>query len=113
MGFSTRHRWQSANNAKREDIKHYVSTASVAADMLALTEEHGAWRQPEAKRTLAATSFGRLSPDIIVPQNLRHKVDGELTQYWGSPMGPFSETRSPQCTLRGFTDSFSIVCSEV
>lgn len=76
-----------ASNAGPEDIKHYVSTASVATDMLALTEAHGAWREAEAKRLLATSTCRRLTPDIIVPENLRHKVDGELIQYWGFSYG--------------------------
>lgn len=34
------------------DIKHFVSTASVARDMLELVERHGEWREGEAKRMI-------------------------------------------------------------
>jgi len=76
-----------AANAGREDIKRYVSTASVATDMLALTEAHGAWREAESKKLLAATLPGRLAAEITLPENLRHDKDNEKINYWGFSYG--------------------------
>lgn len=66
-----------------DDIKHYVSTASVAADLLALTEAHGAWRESEAERLLSAGPRGLRS----TPQALLHKAGEERVQYYGFSYG--------------------------
>lgn len=64
-----------------EDIKHFVSTASAATDMLQLTEAHGLWREQEAKRLLSKGSGGKVA--VKVPQSLKHRPGQEKIQYWG------------------------------
>lgn len=73
------------------DIKHYVSTAYVAADMLRLIEAHGAWRHEEARRLLAA-SVGRGAVigrhmETEIPPHLQYVPGKEKIQYWGSSYG--------------------------
>jgi pimeloyl-ACP methyl ester carboxylesterase len=70
-----------------EDIKRFVTTASVATDMIRLTEAHGAWREKEAKRLLAK-SLGKHSA-IIVPDRVKYKPSKELIQYWGFSYGTY------------------------
>lgn len=72
--------------AGQEDIKRFVTTASVATDMLKLGEAHGAWREKEAKRLLAK-SFGKHGSAISVPDTLKHKPSKEGIQYWGFSYG--------------------------
>ncbi|KAK5726866.1 hypothetical protein LTR15_002756 [Elasticomyces elasticus] len=63
------------------DIKKYVTTASVARDMLEIVERHGEWRETEAKRLLASTDD--------VPTDLMYKPQGEKIQYWGFSYGTY------------------------
>lgn len=66
------------------DIKQYVSTASVARDMIEIIERHGEWREKEADRILN----GDLCPgrrgkgSVAVPETLKHQVDKEKINYW-------------------------------
>lgn len=71
-----------------EDIKRFVTTASVATDMLRLVEAHGAWREREAKRLLAK-SFGKHGSVVQVPDALKYKPGEERIQYWGFSYGTF------------------------
>ena len=61
---------RSCTKVGAEDIKRYVSTASLAEDLLALTEAHGACREREAARVLSARSEGL----ECILQALRHWV---------------------------------------
>ncbi|KAF2459900.1 TAP-like protein-domain-containing protein, partial [Lineolata rhizophorae] len=81
------------------DIKKYMTTASVARDMLELAEQHGAWRENEAARLLSESrqhSECRGRPQgaaparsIEVPEHLRYKPDEEAVQYWGFSYGTY------------------------
>jgi pimeloyl-ACP methyl ester carboxylesterase len=66
------------------DIKKYVTTASVASDMVSLVEAHGEWREREARKELQA-----LDTQAIVPQALQHKSGKEKIQYWGFSYGTY------------------------
>lgn len=68
-----------------DDIKHFVSTASVATDMVRLTEAHGSWREQEAKRLLWK-GCGRHNT-VDVPSALAYTPGNEMIQYWGFSYG--------------------------
>lgn len=76
------------------DIRKYVTTASVARDMLEIVEKHGEWREKEAKRLLVATS--RCGKHTVlagaqseVPDALIYKPGQEKIQYWGFSYGTY------------------------
>lgn len=80
------------------DMRKYVTTASVATDMLEIAEKHGEWRHKEAKRLLslengAPCGKSRLtkfvSPEVQVPESLSYKPSGEMLQYWGFSYGTY------------------------
>jgi hypothetical protein len=82
-------RWQSCSLPVEEgevDIKKYVSTASVARDMLEIVERHGEWREKEARRILespehcSSSLHGRSQVDV--PESLKHKHGKEKINYW-------------------------------
>ena len=83
-------RWQSCSlpvDEGESDIKKYVSTASVARDMLEIVERHGEWREKEARRILEnphceSLEYGRSPSDIL--QSLEHEKGGEKINYWVS-----------------------------
>jgi len=74
---------RSCAKADSDDIKRYVSTAFVAADLLALTEAHGTWREREAARLISARTVALR----FMPQTLRHRVGEEKIQYYGFSYG--------------------------
>lgn len=86
-------RWESCSLPVGEgevDIKKYVSTASVARDMLEIVEKHGEWREKEAWRLLELQqscggwpSEDDGSPSHIL-ESLRHKPGKEKINYWVS-----------------------------
>ncbi|TKA74423.1 hypothetical protein B0A55_06219, partial [Friedmanniomyces simplex] len=63
------------------DIRKYVTTASVARDMLEIVERHGEWREAEARRLLGTAAS--------IPPTLLYKPSGEKIQYWGFSYGTF------------------------
>lgn len=67
------------------DIRKYVTTASVARDMLEIVEKHGAWREKEAKRLLSERTFCKKSKAAMseVPRSVLYKPGEEKIQYWG------------------------------
>lgn len=67
--------------AGQPDMKRYVSTASVARDMVSLIEAHGEWREKEAKRVLF--HGGEVS------ETLKYKPGEEKLQYWGFSYGTY------------------------
>ncbi|GAB7353111.1 hypothetical protein MBLNU459_g3652t1 [Dothideomycetes sp. NU459] len=60
-----------------EISKRYVSTASVARDMLGIVQAHGQWREKEASRL----SYAK------VKESLKYKPGKEKIQYWGFSYG--------------------------
>ena len=87
-------RWQSCSLPVPEggiDIKKYVSTASVARDMLEIVERHGEWREKEARRLLqherhcdesSSDEIGSTSNDVI--ERVKYKPGKEKINYWVS-----------------------------
>ncbi|KAK0935492.1 hypothetical protein LTR29_012965 [Friedmanniomyces endolithicus] len=63
------------------DIRKYVTTASVARDMLEIIERHGEWREKEARRLLGCVTS--------VPSTLLYKSSEEKIQYWGFSYGTY------------------------
>ena len=76
---------------QKHDIKLYGSTASVARDMLELTERHGKWRDLEIRSQLGRGSC-RVSTAQELPghlQSLRYRPNEEKILYWGFSYGSF------------------------
>ena len=71
---------QSCSTVEDDDIKHFVSTASVARDMLGIIEAHGAWREKEATR---------LSRGRQISSRLSYRPGKELLQYMGFSYGTY------------------------
>ncbi|KAI7155612.1 hypothetical protein KC349_g6831 [Hortaea werneckii] len=76
------------------DIRKYVTTASVARDMLEIVERHGEWREGEAKRELNPSAgcgmyLRRAAAQIEVPPKLAYKPGRERLQYWGFSYGTY------------------------
>ncbi|EME39740.1 hypothetical protein DOTSEDRAFT_94840, partial [Dothistroma septosporum NZE10] len=70
------------------DIKEYMSTSSVATDMLSLIEAHGGWREREAKR-LFAGGCPRRAAQTDAPHDLKYRPGKEKIQYWGFSYGSY------------------------
>ncbi|KXT03856.1 hypothetical protein AC578_8945 [Pseudocercospora eumusae] len=70
------------------DIKEYMSTASVARDMVSLIEAHGEWREREA-RHLLSHNCRRGGAPADVPESLAYKAGREKIQYWGFSYGSY------------------------
>ncbi|KAF7192491.1 putative hydrolase [Pseudocercospora fuligena] len=70
------------------DIKEYMSTASVARDMVSLIEAHGEWREREAK-SLLSPKCRRGGAVANVPESLVYKAGKEKIQYWGFSYGSY------------------------
>lgn len=70
------------------DIKKYVSTASVAADMVHIVERHGEWREAEAKHLMSVKhqSERRL---MDIPESLKYRAGEEKINYWGFSYGTY------------------------
>jgi pimeloyl-ACP methyl ester carboxylesterase len=85
----------SGYNDDGDDIKQYVSTASVARDMLELVEKHGQWREQEAQRLLhgGCSRWRRLIPRsmqrIEVPVPIQYQPGEEKIQYYGLSYGSY------------------------
>ncbi|KAK5135462.1 hypothetical protein LTR08_005250 [Meristemomyces frigidus] len=83
------------------DMRRFVTTASVARDMLEVVEKHGAWREAEAKRLLNPVHVKSCSgkaltqkvkpvvEDNKVPSALLYKPGQERLQYWGFSYGTY------------------------
>ncbi|KAK5125398.1 hypothetical protein LTR85_000507 [Meristemomyces frigidus] len=80
------------------DMRKYVTTASVATDMLMIVEKHGQWREQEAKRLLNSGSAAHCgksrltkvaSPEVQVPEAVTYKPGEEKIQYWGFSYGTY------------------------
>ncbi|OCL08454.1 hypothetical protein AOQ84DRAFT_293120, partial [Glonium stellatum] len=79
-----------------DDIKQFITTASVARDMVELIEKHGEWKQAEAQRLLSQASAssaqsrktGHCQPPNL-PPHLLYKPGEEKLQYWGFSYGTF------------------------
>lgn len=76
-------------------VKQYVSTASVARDMLELVEKHGEWREREAQRLLHGerSHWRRLIPRSMqrvgIPLALQYQPGEEKLQYYGLSYGSY------------------------
>lgn len=76
------------------DIRRYITTASVARDMVSLIEAHGEWREQEAAQLLGkgcACQKARKTgePCSVVPESLRYIKGEEKIQYWGFSYGTY------------------------
>ncbi|KAF2158433.1 hypothetical protein M409DRAFT_71646 [Zasmidium cellare ATCC 36951] len=76
------------------DIRKYMTTMSVARDMVSIIEAHGEWREQEAARLLRQKRACRTSRNIgqsctLVPESLRYIRGREKIQYWGFSYGTY------------------------
>lgn len=74
------------------DIRKYMSTASVARDMLEIVERHGQWREREARRVLKHQKQPCGSHERSIAETLeavRYKPGAEKIQYWGFSYGSY------------------------
>ncbi|EMD00605.1 hypothetical protein BAUCODRAFT_61119 [Baudoinia panamericana UAMH 10762] len=65
------------------DMRKYVTTASVARDMLEIVEKHGEWREKESRRILG------LAARTPVPNSLVYQRGQEKILYWGFSYGTY------------------------
>ncbi|SMY23743.1 unnamed protein product [Zymoseptoria tritici ST99CH_1A5] len=70
------------------DVKSFVTTASVARDMVELVEAHGKWREREAKKVLQ-TNTRSSGMQHGVPEALKYEPGKEKIQYWGFSYGTY------------------------
>jgi len=83
------------NNYDGDEVKQYVSTASVARDMLELVEKHGEWREREAQKLLhgGCSNWRRLLPAsmqrVEVPAAIQYQPGEEKIQYYGVSYGSY------------------------
>ncbi|KAM0721053.1 hypothetical protein Q7P37_003339 [Cladosporium fusiforme] len=91
-------RWQGCSKVHGHDdsnIKQYISTASVARDMLEIVERHGEWREKEAESLLQSTKFSWLRPftrcnsRAKTPAPLQHHHGKEKILYYGMSYGSY------------------------
>ena len=84
------------SNVSEDSIHHYVSTASVARDMVELTEAHGRWREKESAKleSRARARAGRRSQTPALPAvaHLKYRPGEEKIQYWGFSYGSYLGT---------------------
>jgi len=74
-------------NVGDESIQRYLTTASVARDMLEIVEAHGRWREREAQSLLTTAYI-----DSSQYQHLRYTPGTEKIQYWGFSYGSYLGT---------------------
>nr|POF15202.1 putative hydrolase [Quercus suber] len=79
------------------DIRSFVSTVSVARDLLEIMERHGQWREKEAKRILKyrrpssySSVQNKSAADIL--ESVRYQRGAEMIQYWGFSYGTYLGT---------------------
>ena len=77
-----------------DDIKQFITTASVARDMIELIERHGEWKESEARRLISQEAAVRNRKTGLcqlpgLPQYLAYKPGEEKLQYWGFSYGTF------------------------
>lgn len=77
-----------------DDIKQFITTASVARDMVELIERHGEWKESEARRLISQEAAARNRKTGLcqlpgLPQHLTYKPGEEKLQYWGFSYGTF------------------------
>lgn len=77
-----------------DDIKQFITTASVARDMVELIERHGEWKEFEARRLISQEAAARNRKTGLyqlpgLPQHLAYKPGEEKLQYWGFSYGTF------------------------
>lgn len=71
-----------------KDVGRFVSTASVARDIIEIAEKHGAWRQAEAKRLVEQQHLNQIDQRRIYDRTAYRK-DQEKVLYWGWSYGTF------------------------
>jgi hypothetical protein len=69
------------------DIKRYMTTASVARDMVSLVDAHGLWRQKESLRLKKENGKRRSNPSESKPWEYHYGL--EKLQYWGFSYGTY------------------------
>ncbi|KAK3713086.1 hypothetical protein LTR37_008771 [Vermiconidia calcicola] len=70
------------------DSKKYMSTASVARDMLEIVERHGEWREKEAKRISRQDRCHQKHNEEVL-EALRYRPGEEKINYWGFSYGSY------------------------
>lgn len=78
---------QACSAVGEESIQRYLTTASVARDMLEIVEAHGRWRERKARELVAIADL-----DSRQYQHLRHTPGTEKIQYWGFSYGTYLGT---------------------
>ncbi len=73
------------------DIKQYVTTASVARDMVEIIERDAEWREKEAHRLLnsGAGCTRWMKREVEVPEALKYKEGEAKINYWGFSYGTY------------------------
>lgn len=72
---------------EKADIKRYMTTASVARDMVSLVEAHGEWRQKEGLRLMK--EVGERRYDSPASDVWKYRQGLEKLQYWGFSYGTY------------------------
>jgi len=99
-----------SKRAIESGIGEYMSTTSVARDIVEIFERHGEWREEEARRLLK--SSGKSENDLL--DQVKYRPGEEMIQYWGFSYGTvlgatladmFPE-RVKRVILDGVVDSF-------
>ncbi|OCK77690.1 hypothetical protein K432DRAFT_427806 [Lepidopterella palustris CBS 459.81] len=77
-----------------DDIKQFLTTASVARDMLELIEKHAEWKSHEAHRIIYTEAAERSRKSGLcrypgIPSRFDYKPNEEKLQYWGFSYGSF------------------------
>ncbi|GAB7344992.1 hypothetical protein MBLNU457_3416t1 [Dothideomycetes sp. NU457] len=78
---------QACSEVGEDSIHRYLSTASVARDMLEIVEAHGRWRERKAQELLTTADL-----DNRQYQHLKHRPGTEKIQYWGFSYGTYLGT---------------------
>lgn len=69
------------------DIKKYVTTASVARDMLEIVERHGEWREKEAKKLVRADGPNDAISSLPTLEGLEYRPGEEKINFFGFSYG--------------------------
>lgn len=99
-----------SKRAIESGIGEYMSTTSVARDIVEIVERHGEWREQEARRLLSAADKSERN----LPDHVRYRPGEEMIQYWGFSYGTvlgatladMYPERVERVILDGVVDSF-------
>ncbi|KAH0344277.1 hypothetical protein KCU81_g4840, partial [Aureobasidium melanogenum] len=91
-------------------IGEYMSTTSVARDIVEIFERHGEWREQEARKLLSSSAM----PESDLPEHVKYQPGQEMVQYWGFSYGTvlgatladLYPDRVERMILDGVVDSF-------